>query len=676
MTGEARAPSTRIEALQHEHNRLRQAARSGQAGYRSKSSDIDTFRDFADRVVAAGADLADPGERRSAQSILDYCSAQLLALAPYDPNMTLRLIAPFAGAAGGTGESPGSGQANAQGPGSKSEGTAEASAKSGQRGASGADDGLPTSTEDGTEVLAGRRGQAREQVRIKALARQWRLSEDGDGYLLTGPALAQAAPFWGKDPEITEFISESRLKAKNKRRLIAISVVMALLVLAIVGTGWLWAPWLSRQVLTILTRPEAATIVGTDGCNENRAWTYSTVDLNKLSALEKLSHLSFSGRLRGSTICDLILTDQQLAFPLDFSGAEVKWPYLQRVKGRQPSAPAKVDFADATVEDGRFVGAVLTEANFRNCALLSSKVSSGPAEPPRQTSFEGARLERADFSGCRIQGVSFASANLRDADFTNASISEDTDFTDANLVGASFANATIDKGAKFEDADLTDTDFRGSSLSLETDSAKTTWWQAIWSTPVDPSRYNRSDASKGNRYIRKTIELDLKAQQARVLVNSYPPLLEQNARYLALVSALNDWAWHRAVYGLELQEAAAQAEEAQSIAKQISENTEKLVSDTRGYIYLQLGRLEDARAAYAFIEPKRRAGSLATVLPGSRYRYALVLAGLGMCAEAEEVVTSLWSKDEKPAYTATHERVLVPAPAPDRCPAASRYFNR
>ncbi|UIK19521.1 pentapeptide repeat-containing protein [Rhizobium leguminosarum] len=662
---------TRLEALQQEYHHLKQAMGSAQAGSLKSNPNFETIRDFAERIVATGVGLADPDERRQAQVMLNYCTARLFALAPGDPNVKVRVIAPYAGPARETGFDERSSVASEQKQATESGTIVEANVEVDQM-VTDAIDAVPTGTEGRPGTPLGKSSQAREQVRLKAMARQWRISGESDGYLLSGPALTKADPFWGKDPEITAFVSASRRKVATDRKFFRLYVAMALLLLTIVGTGWWWAPWLSRPFLILMTQQQAAEIVGTASCNEKRDANYAVVDSKKLLAIQMLSTWRISGRFRESTVCDLILTDQSLDFPLDFSGATLRWPYMQRIKGKQPRAPAKVDFSASVIEDGRFLGAVLTEANFKNCKLLSTE---NPSEGnSRYTSFQGASLERADFRGCQIQGVSFANTDLRDADFTDARIIGETDFTDANLAGAVFVNTMIEK-PKFRDADLTNTDFRGSSLPLETNSHDTTWWLAIWSVPLDRSSYNRDDASKGNRYIKNLIERNVQVDRAKIIAHTYPQILDESARSTALATALNDWAWYcQATYGLELEQAAQLALEAQSITQKNSGNNyDPRISDTIGYINLQLGRLEEARLAYQFIEQKRAAGSLATVEPGSRYRYALVLAALGMCAEAEKVVTSLF--DQKPTYSATHERVLVYL-TPDRCPDANKFFSR
>ncbi|MGO7359993.1 pentapeptide repeat-containing protein [Rhizobium ruizarguesonis] len=668
-TSSGAGESARLEALQQEYNRLKQALGPAQGSSQKSSQNFETIRDFAERIVAAGAALADPNDRRRAQDMLNYCTARLFALAPADPNVTVRLIGPYAGPTSEAGSDQRSSVASEQKQDTESETVVEADAAAGQKIAD-AIDAVPAETGGGPRTLSKESSQAREQVRLKAMARQWRISLENDGYLLSGPALTKAGLFWGKDPEITAFVSASRRKAATDRKFLKLYIVTALLLLTVVSTGRWWVPLVSRPFQILLTRQQTVEIAATESCNKKRDANYAIADTNKLKAFETLSTWEVSGRFSGLTVCDLILTNQSLDFPLDFRGATLKWPYLQRIKGKTPRASAKVDFSDSVIEDGRFLGAVLTEANFKNCKLLSTE--NPLEENSRQTSFEGASLEGADFRGCRIQGVSFANADLQNANFTDARITGETDFTNADLGGAVFTNATIEK-PKFKDADLTNADFRGSSLPLETNSRDTTWWLAKWSVPLDQSSYNRDDASKGNRYVTNLIEKNVRIEQAQIIANTYPPLLNEQARYTALATALNDWAWHQATYGLELETAAKRALEAQSISQKISGNNfEPRISDTIGYIDLQLGRLEEARGAYKFIEQKTKAGSLATVDPGSRYRYALVLAALGMCAEAEEVVTSLFN--QTPTYLATHERVLVSL-TPDRCPVASKFFS-
>jgi uncharacterized protein YjbI with pentapeptide repeats len=515
------------------------------------------------------------------------------------------------------------------------------------------------------------RRQVHEQVRIKALARQWLLSGKEDGYLLSGRALADAEDYEGKDPEIAAFMSASRQNARNLRKARWHKFATVLLALVIVGTGSLWFPALIRFLAKLETRGQVAAITTDNVTND--------VVPAQLAALRELAEKNvepdadafddiigrlmgrvkgrLDHRLDGLTLPHLVLTNQSLDFPLDFSGSVLKRPWMQRLKGKEPTAPVEADFTDAVIEDGRFVGANLTGASFNGCKLLSTFRGDYA-----RTTFALASLARADFSGCFIDKVNFANADLQDTSFNNAHITRDTDFTNAKLTGASFLNATIED-PNFKNADLTNADFSESSIPLHIDSLETTWWLANWGKrTIDPLAYDRDLATRGDRYQASSVALDLKVQQARELVRQ-----GREASMGDLVTALNDWAWLQAIYGVRLEDARKAAAEAIDLVKA----KDPVISDTIGYIDLQLGRLRDAAIAYDFIKP----GDVG-VAPSARYRYALVLAGLGRCDEAQQFINGLRSDSGELIYSPTHERVLVPALSTDACPEVGKTLGR
>lgn len=155
-----------------------------------------------DRVRATGTILDDPEERRTAQRILDYWSADLLATG------------------GASGAAAGSVQLAPLAP------------------------PVPPDAPEGGGAIQSAE-DARQYIRLSALARQWRDS-GAPGYLLSGDALAEAERF-ERDPDIAALIHSSReaqavahrqaLRMKNS--LIAAMAVVILLLSLLSGlTGW------------------------------------------------------------------------------------------------------------------------------------------------------------------------------------------------------------------------------------------------------------------------------------------------------------------------------------------------------------------------------------------------------------------------------------------------------
>lgn len=147
---------------------------------------ISAFRDrvtaFRDEVAAAGARLGQEEDREAAQGIIDYWSTQLLAWSTNGARPDLDLpLAPYL--------------ASPEPP-------------------------LPAGTPPARRPKRQATAQdARAQIRIGALAYQWRRSNRAPGYLLTGNALVEAAGYRDKDPEIEAFVSASAAAERRTRHI-------------------------------------------------------------------------------------------------------------------------------------------------------------------------------------------------------------------------------------------------------------------------------------------------------------------------------------------------------------------------------------------------------------------------------------------------------------------------
>lgn len=183
------APFASLSSLRAQHLALLKAWRN------PEDRDSTAVEAFRRQVIATGTVLTNESEREAAQDILEYWGAQLLSASSVGtlPELDLEL-APF---------------------------TAEASSSLSPP---------PEGAEPGVGESIDRDSKAHEQIRLNALARQWRQSHRVGSYLLDGAALARAASFRDADPEIAEFVaaSERRVTLRKKRRIRR--VVTALLV--------------------------------------------------------------------------------------------------------------------------------------------------------------------------------------------------------------------------------------------------------------------------------------------------------------------------------------------------------------------------------------------------------------------------------------------------------------
>ncbi|MER9743799.1 MULTISPECIES: pentapeptide repeat-containing protein [unclassified Mesorhizobium] len=519
-----------------------------------------------------------------------------------------------------------------------------------------------------------RRGTERRTTLVAA-ARLWQSSGRRHGYLITDQAsVDEARQYASEAPELIDLIAASDAYLQRQRflRRTRIGVLSGLLVLLVLATIPWWYPPLNGRYNYIKTRNLVETFITKSPSNafDPHNPKVSPEKIDQLKELAKENHdRHMTSRLAGYTINELVLTNQTLDFALDFSEATLKRPYMQRLKGKDPTAPVKATFSGATIEDGRFFGALLVEVKFgdleaksSNCRLLSTLRGDYG-----RTSFAEAILVRTDFSHCFIDNVSFENADLRDAKFANTDFAGGIDFSGANLTGATFKESKIQK-AVFTGADLTNTDFSQSSLPLFTDSLTTTWWLANWGKQsIAPLTYNRDLASVGRRYISESLRLDLEIEQARALAND-PPSFEKRTRTNKLGTALNEWAWLQATYGVQLEKARGFAAE----AWELHDSKDLVIGDTLGYIDLQRGKLTDAERDYSFIGDAGDEG----IAPSARYHYALVLASLGRCDEAQKLIKGITSEKGELIYSPTHERVLVPVPVPDPCPMVSKTLGR
>ncbi|WP_165923489.1 DNA/RNA non-specific endonuclease [Bosea sp. BK604] len=303
-----------LAALRREHVELIQATRP----LRRKSGSgtglgpgLHDLRVFSDRIKATGAILSEDGERRAAQDLLDYWSAQLMVLSPSSEAVaTLPVIEeyrpspePMVGAAvpvepATAGSAPATPVRPQMAPAPMApappatasvappvaapprfETTVAAAPRRGRAGAavamapetnpeaalSAIEEALaiplppmvaeapqPVPAPSPAPAVSDTQKASREQVRLSALARQWRNSGKQPGYCLTGRALAEAAEYRRTDPEIAEFIAASERNQTRNHSFLYFAAAVLVSAIAIA----LYLAWRSSVDQLALTNAE------------------------------------------------------------------------------------------------------------------------------------------------------------------------------------------------------------------------------------------------------------------------------------------------------------------------------------------------------------------------------------------------------------------------------------
>ncbi len=180
-------------------------------------AELGEIRSLVARIQATGTVLDDRSERREAQGILDYWSSTLVSIGGADlRTWSQPRLAGF-----------------------------EAAEKRGE---------TPADAERTKAELARLDDNARQLIRISALARQWRQSGKSVGYLLLGKALDDAKAFKGQDKDVDELVeaSEEFITANDRK----FRLIRNLLVALIIGLGFSYHFWklneMSRQNFEIV----------------------------------------------------------------------------------------------------------------------------------------------------------------------------------------------------------------------------------------------------------------------------------------------------------------------------------------------------------------------------------------------------------------------------------------
>lgn len=342
---------------------------------------------FLKGAVRCGASISDRHTRSKAQSILDYWSLRLAAIAPeisHDAQLD-EAAAP---------EEPD------QKP------TASADQEPAPQAAA-VEPATPA-----PPVPAAKPVEDTDQIAIRfaAAARLWRDTDHLKGFLLEGDALALGAKFRKRDPAINDLVTESENTIRRRKRRNAAWLAGSLLATVLLIF------WVHSWLFPFLAKWEA-----------RQAAMYSTEDPtpNEISSLEwRFARIAFYQRfMPADKVADVYLTSARfgqlnlrgISLPAanfiqtKFSKVQLDGANLANSFFSESPGIANVDFARAN----------LSYANFRSSTLTG------------QTSFEDANLYRANFDYTNLCGVNFSGARLKKASFRDVYLEDVTGFANS-----------------------------------------------------------------------------------------------------------------------------------------------------------------------------------------------------------------------------------------------------
>lgn len=340
---------------------------------------------FLKEAPQCGASISDRHTRSKAQSILDYWSLRLAAIAP-EISHDAQLNEPV---------TPEKADQEPTAPAAQ-EPEVEAAAEPATP-----DPPVPAKPAEDSDQLA---------IRFAAAARLWRDSDHLKGFLLEGDALALGAKFRKRDPAIDDLVTESENTIRRRKRRYAAGLAGSLLATILLIF------WVHNWLFPLLAKWEA-----------RQAAMYSTEDpaTDEISSLEwRFARIAFYRRfMPADKVADVYLTSARfgqlnlrgISLPaanfiqtkfskVQFDGANLANSFFSESPGI-----ANVDFARAN----------LSYANFRSSTLTG------------QTSFEDANLYRANFDYTNLCGVNFSGARLKKASFRDVHLEDVTGFANS-----------------------------------------------------------------------------------------------------------------------------------------------------------------------------------------------------------------------------------------------------
>jgi Pentapeptide repeats (8 copies) len=351
-----------LAALRDGHLALKQSiSESAMPGAANTAASI---RAFLGKARNAGAFITDAKERRAAQGILDYWSAELAGLPDAAAeDFTPLLLLPAD--------------------------TERAAAPQGDRAESAA----TTATKEDDRAL----------IRLSAMARQWRDSGKQAGYLLSGETIEEAARFKDQDPNLSEFVEASQQVVEHRKKFrqgLLLGIGIMSLLIAIGCTAIWYTEYLLQRLDRLLVK------IQTSGTVNNDELVRALRTLDFIQPLRPPYDLSGLIKLANINVPGLTL------YAPNFAGVEFS-------KVGLPGANLPVatfsgsDFSFDGSGDNDFSSAGLRQAQFRNARIAF-------------TSFAGADLYRAIFDRSKLCEVNFSGANLRNASFWAVTLDDKT----------------------------------------------------------------------------------------------------------------------------------------------------------------------------------------------------------------------------------------------------------
>ena len=345
-----------LAALRKAHLDLREMAAAAALPPSDAAARIRAFLGNARKV---GAMLVDPGERRAAQGILDFWSAELagnpfatqedfvpVMLAPTDAAQTFSRL-----------DSPAAAEAPAAAP----------------------------------------KVDQRALVRLSAMARQWRDSGRQPGYLLTGETIEEAAKFKDQDFNLAEFVEASQHAVDHQRMTRKITyAVISTFVLTIAGAAF--ALWYFSFALKTSERFIIQSMTRSADPARPLWW------LDVMQPLLPPYDLSGSAKLANVSVPGLRL------YAPNFSGVE--FDHVAFPKAILPAASfVGSDLSFDGSGDNDFRGAVLRQAQFRGARIAATSFEGADLY---RASFDRAILCDVDFTGANLRNASFWAVTLND----------------------------------------------------------------------------------------------------------------------------------------------------------------------------------------------------------------------------------------------------------------------
>jgi hypothetical protein len=352
---EQSAPYPNLAALRKAHLDLKEQA-SGTA--LAPSDAARCIRSFLAGAQKAGAVLVDPNERRAAQGILDYWSAELAGnpSAKQEDFVPVMLAAPDAQQTFSQLDSP-----------------------------------------PNTAAPATGKVDQRALVRLSAMARQWRDSNKQPGYLLTGETIEEASRFKGVDSNLDEFVDASQRAVEHQRttRKIIYAVILTF-AFTVAGTGF--GLWYFSFVLSASERFIIQSMTKSPDPARPLWW------LDVLQPLLPPYDLSGTPRFANVSLPKLRL------YAPNFSGVE--FSHVEFPKAMLPAASfSGSDFSFDGSGRNDFGGAVLRQAQFRGARIANTSFAGADLY---RASFDRAVLCDVDFTGANLRTASFWAVTLND----------------------------------------------------------------------------------------------------------------------------------------------------------------------------------------------------------------------------------------------------------------------